>query len=85
MIKMGKIQNSTSTFGVAEKPFVPYGKKREGGTSATTVVRARALAYQVPYQQVATVAPVQPIQKQSFTIPIQPQKQQQQQCYQQLQ
>lgn len=62
MIKMGKFQNSVSTTGLAKKPFIPYGKKREDETSATTVVRARAPTYQVPYQQVATVAPIQPIQ-----------------------
>lgn len=38
MINMGKIQNSVSAFGVAKKPFVPYAKKREGKTSATTII-----------------------------------------------
>ena len=82
MIKMGKIQNSACTSGVAKKPFVPYGKKREGETNATTIVRSRTPAYQVLYQQVAIMAPVQLIQQQPFTIPVQPQHQQQQ-CYQQ--
>ncbi|XP_050890482.1 uncharacterized protein LOC127095901 [Lathyrus oleraceus] len=68
MIKMGKIQNSTSTSGVVNKPFVAYGKKREGKTNATTIVRGRASTYRAPYQQVAAVAPVQ--QQQPFIIPI---------------
>lgn len=59
MIKMGKIQNPTCSSGVTKKPFIPYGKKREGGTNAAAVLRARTLAYQVLYQQVATKAPVQ--------------------------
>lgn len=66
IIKMGKIQNSTSTSGMVKRPFVPYGKKRQGETSAATVIRTRNLTY----QQVATVAPVQQKQ-QAFTIPIQ--------------
>lgn len=87
MIKMGKIQNSASTSGVAKKPFVPYGKKREGETTATVVVQTRTPTYQVPYQQVDIMAPVQPIQQQHFTILVQPQQQQryqqpQQQRYQ---
>lgn len=72
MIKMGKIQNSTSTSDVVKKPFVAYGKKREGETNATAVVRARALTYCVPYQQVAAVTLVQQ-QKQPFMILIQQQ------------
>lgn len=49
MIKMGKIQNTASTFGVAKKPFVSYGKKREGEINATSIIRTRTQAYHVPY------------------------------------
>lgn len=34
MIKMGKIQNFVSMYGVAKKTFVPYGMKKEGATNA---------------------------------------------------
>lgn len=64
MINMGKIQNSASTSSVVKKHFVAYGKKREGETSATTIVRGRAPTYHASYQQVAAVAPVQPIHQQ---------------------
>ena len=77
LIKIGKIQNSASTSSETKKPYVPYGKKREGETNAIRIVQARTPTYQLPYQQVATV---QPIQQQPFTIPVQPQHQQQQ-CY----
>lgn len=62
MIKMGKIQNPASSSGVTKNPFVLYGKKREGETNAAVVVWARTPAYQVPYQHVATVVPIQPVQ-----------------------
>ena len=55
MIKMGKIQNYASTYGSTKKPFIPYGKKRECETSATTIIRTR----NPTYQQVATMAPAQ--------------------------
>ncbi|XP_050908581.1 uncharacterized protein LOC127122258 [Lathyrus oleraceus] len=55
MIKMGKIQNSTSASSAVKKPFVPYGKNREGETSVTTIIRTK----NPTYQQVAIVAPVQ--------------------------
>lgn len=67
MIKMGKIQNATNTFGVAKKPYVAYGKKREGKTSDATAVKGRGSVYRVPYQQVVVVSPI-PTQ-QSYTIP----------------
>ncbi|XP_050918322.1 uncharacterized protein LOC127135723 [Lathyrus oleraceus] len=59
MIKMGKIQNSTSTSSVVKKSFVAYGKKREEEMNETAVIRARASTYRVSYQQVVVVAPVQ--------------------------
>lgn len=59
MIKLGKIQNFANTSGVVKKPFVAYGKKREGETNATTVVRARALMYCLPDQQVVVITPFQ--------------------------
>lgn len=59
MIKMGKIQNSASTSSMVKKPFVTYGKKREGETNVKTTIRTRTLTYRVPYQQIAYVAPVQ--------------------------
>lgn len=59
MIKMGKILNSSCTLGVVKKPFVTYGKKREGETNATVVARTRTPKYCGPYQQVVVVAPVQ--------------------------
>lgn len=52
MIKMSKIQNSASA---SKKPFVPYGKKREGETSFAAIIKTR----NPTYQQVAIVAPVQ--------------------------
>ncbi|XP_050889623.1 uncharacterized protein LOC127094905 [Lathyrus oleraceus] len=73
MIKMGKIQNSASTSSASKKPFVPYGKKREGETNATSIIRTR----NPTYPQVATIAPVQPIQQQPFAIAVQTQQQQQ--------
>ncbi|KAI5415943.1 hypothetical protein KIW84_041107 [Lathyrus oleraceus] len=72
MIKMGKIQNSASTYGVVKKPFVTYSKKREGETNAAAVVRTRTLTYRLPYQQVAVVTSVQQSQQQPFTILVQP-------------
>ncbi|XP_050889757.1 uncharacterized protein LOC127095055 [Lathyrus oleraceus] len=86
MIKMGKIQNSDNTSNASKKPFVPYGKKREGETNATSIIRTRNASY----PQVAVIAPVQPSQQQPFTILVQTQKQQryqqpQQQRYQQPQ
>ena len=55
MIKMGKIKNYASTSSASKKPFVTYGKKREGDTSSTAVIKTRSPTY----QQVSTVAPVQ--------------------------
>lgn len=55
MIKMGMIRNSTSASGVANKPFIPYGKKRDGETSATSIIQTR----NPTYQKVAIMAPVQ--------------------------
>lgn len=49
MIKMGKIQNFASTSGVVKKPFVAYGKKKEGEKNGTAVIRARPLTYCIPY------------------------------------
>lgn len=49
MIKMVKIQNISSTSSVVKKPYVAYGKKREGETNATDVVRGRAPIYCEPY------------------------------------
>ncbi|XP_050895943.1 uncharacterized protein LOC127102641 [Lathyrus oleraceus] len=72
MIKMGKIQNSASTSSASKKPFVPYGKKREGETNAASIIRTR----NPTYPQVATIAPVQPSQQQPFAIPIHTQQQQ---------
>lgn len=59
MIKTGKIQNAASTFGMVKKSYVAYGKKREGETNATTIVRGRAPTYHAPYQQVSAVALIQ--------------------------
>ncbi|XP_050875022.1 uncharacterized protein LOC127078624 [Lathyrus oleraceus] len=71
MIKMGKIQNSASTSSASKKPFVPYGKKREGETNAASIIRTR----NPTYPQVAAIAPVQPSQQQPFAIPVQTQQQ----------
>ncbi|XP_050909396.1 uncharacterized protein LOC127123192 [Lathyrus oleraceus] len=49
MIKMGKIQNSASTSDIVKKPFAAYGKKKEGETNVTAIVRGRALTYRAPY------------------------------------
>lgn len=49
MIKMGKIQNVASTSSVVKKPYVAYGKKREGETDEVAVVRGRAPMYCAPY------------------------------------
>lgn len=68
MIKMGKIQNSASTCGMAKKPFVAYGKKQKCEANETVMVRARAPTYCVIYQQVAVVAPIQT--QQPYAIPI---------------
>lgn len=59
MIKMGNIQNTNSTSGVVKKPYVAYGKKREGEANETVVVRGRAPTYRALYQQVAAVALIQ--------------------------
>lgn len=69
MIKLRKIQNSANTSGVVKKAFVTYGKKMEGETNETTIVRARDPTYSVSYQQMVIVAPTQQ-QQQPFTIPI---------------
>lgn len=58
MIKMRKIQNAASTSGLMKKPYMAYGKKREGETNATTVVRGRVSTYCSLYQQVAVVAQI---------------------------
>lgn len=62
MIKMGKIQNPTCMSGLTKKSFIPYGKKREGETNAVVVIQTMTPTYQVLYQQVATVAPIQQVQ-----------------------
>lgn len=49
MIKMDKIQNAARTFGVVKKPYVAYGKKREGEANEIVVVRGRNPTYRVPY------------------------------------
>ncbi|XP_050877338.1 uncharacterized protein LOC127081095 [Lathyrus oleraceus] len=72
MIKMGKIQNSSSASSASKKPFVPYGKKREGETNAASIIRTR----NPTYPQVAAIAPIQPSQQQPFAIPVQTQQQQ---------
>ncbi|XP_050889788.1 uncharacterized protein LOC127095092 [Lathyrus oleraceus] len=72
MIKMGKIQNSTSTSSASKKPFVPYNKKREGETNATSIIRTRNASY----PQVTATVPVQPSQQQPFTILVQTQQHQ---------
>ncbi|XP_050896795.1 uncharacterized protein LOC127103590 [Lathyrus oleraceus] len=72
MIKMGKIKNSASTSSASKKPFVPYGKKREGETNVTSIIQTRNASY----PQVASIAPVQPSQQQPFTILFQTQQQQ---------
>ncbi|XP_050919190.1 uncharacterized protein LOC127136700 [Lathyrus oleraceus] len=72
MIKMGKIQNSASTSSASKKPFVPYGKKREGETNVASIIRTR----NPTYPQVAAIAPVHPSQQQPFAIPVQTQQQQ---------
>lgn len=56
MKNMGNIKNSASTSYVVKKPFVMYAKKKEVERYATAIIRARALTYSVPYQQVAAVA-----------------------------
>lgn len=80
MIRMGKIQNNASTSGVANKPFIAYGKKREGDTNATAVFRGRAPIYRASYEQVSVVAPIQ--NHQPFTIQVDQQVQQQPDPYQ---
>lgn len=50
MIKMEKIQSTFSTSGVVKKPYVAFGKKREGETNEVAVVRGRVLTYREPYQ-----------------------------------
>ncbi|XP_050919407.1 uncharacterized protein LOC127136940 [Lathyrus oleraceus] len=72
MIKMGKIQNSASTSSASKKPFVPYGKKREGETNVASIIRTR----NPTYPQVAAIAPIQQSQQQPFSIPVQTQQQQ---------
>lgn len=72
MIQMGKIQNSPSTSSASKKPFVPYGKKREGETNAASIIRTR----NPTYPQVAAIAPIQPSQQQPFAILVQTQQQQ---------
>lgn len=71
MIKMGKIHNSASTSCMVKKHFVAYGKKREGETNVTAVIRDRTPTYHVPYQQVSIVAPFKQSQQQDFTIIVQ--------------
>lgn len=50
MIKMGKIQNVASTSVIVKKPYVGFGKKREGETNEVIVMRGMALVYLAPYQ-----------------------------------
>lgn len=47
---MGKIQNVASTSGVAKKPYVSFGKKREGKTNEAAVVKGRDPVYRAFYQ-----------------------------------
>lgn len=68
MIKMRKIHNTASTSGVVKKPYIAYGKKREGEANETVVVRGRSPTYYAPYQTVVDVAPIQ--NQQPYTIPI---------------
>lgn len=58
MIKMGKIHDVASTSSVVKKSYVAYGKKQEGETNATDIVRGRASTYRSPYQEVIVMAPV---------------------------
>ncbi|XP_050875647.1 uncharacterized protein LOC127079285 [Lathyrus oleraceus] len=67
MIKMRKIQNASHTSGVVKKPYVGFGKKREGETNETAVVRGRVPTYHASYQQVVVVSPVQ--NQQPYVIP----------------
>lgn len=76
MIKIGRIQNAASTSSVVKKPYVAYGKKREGEANETVVVRGKVPTYRVPYQQVVVMAPVQ--NQQPYVIPVNQQQYQQQ-------
>lgn len=67
MIKLGEIQNTASTSGVAKKPYVAYEKKREEEANETVIVRGRPPTYHALYQQVTDVSLV-PTQ-QLYTIP----------------
>lgn len=81
MIKMGKIQSVANTSSVAKKPYIGFGKKREGETNEAAVVRERASIYCAPYQQVASVSPVQ--NQQPYIIPTDQRVDQQPAPYQQ--
>lgn len=78
MVKMGKIQSVVSSSGVVKKPYVAFGKKREGETNEAAVVRGMAPIYCAPYQQVVTVSPVQNQQPYTISINQQPTTYQQQ-------
>ena len=78
---MGKILNDASTSGVVKKPYVGFGKKREGETNEVTIVRGRAPAYRSPYQQVAVVSPIE--NQQPYVIPTDQRSDQQPASYQQ--
>lgn len=74
VIKTRKIQNAASASGVVKKPYVAYGKKKEGEANEIIIIREKALTYHAPYQQVAAVSQNQ----QPFTIPTDQQEAQQQ-------
>lgn len=81
MINMGKIHNAVSTSGLVNRPYIAYGKKREGEANETTVLRGRGMTYHSPYQQVSDVAPIQ--NQQPYAILVDQRANQQPSPYQQ--
>lgn len=78
-LKIDKIQDTTTTASGAKKYHFGFSKKKEGGTNATTIAKGEG-TYQIPYYQVATVAP-NPYQQPTYSIPIGPSPVQYQQPY----
>lgn len=67
-LKIGKIQDTTIMVNRAKKPQSRFLKKKEEETNAAMIAEGVG-SYQLPYYQVATVAP-SPYQHQMYVIPI---------------
>lgn len=79
-LKIDKIQDTSDVASGAKKSQYGFPKKKEGETNFSMPAKRRHTAYQMPYYQVAIVAP-NPYHQQMYDIPISPPLMQYQQLY----